>query len=355
MSEPPDPVRQVFVRSAWQRLLASFVAVLGGFGIYGGMGIPSSPVFMAALHVGALLLAPRWLVVWSFVPLGEFLRASGPLSEVEVYACWGRVAVGDAFGLVPLAAYSLLLLDVGPAEHAHLFGSLSSCVALGAFAVIHLLSLPNAIQRCQCAGSVAAPLPPSPQPADPVRMAFRRLAEARMISVLIGLASFILPWSHADVLHTSFPGGAAAPASPAPDATVSALGLLLDRVGSPRSQFVGLGAGGLLLLIVLASWEVRRSRWLVTIDWNHTRVFAAWGLILLAAGLPMLMWLGMLLAIRVERGHLLLGGWVCCAALVATALCLLAFTPLMLMRALQRRAEANRQAELAQRDAVQGS
>ncbi len=342
-----DPLRQALVRAARQRLGASIAALVGGILLRAGGSM--STVRVELIFDACWIAAPLWLVTWGVISLRRLQRPSGPLDESLAYQAWGRAALGDAVGIVPWAMWSLVgFFTTLDADEPEFYGLVACGSGAVAFAVIHLLALPNALHRARIAAS-AHMEPPDPVRGGFVPLAFRHLASLRLLALVIALCSFVLPWIH-DGPHESFhKQSRPCVQSDGTTRTASLVGVLAGVMGRPGSEMAWFGAGGVLLLAALAAWELRRSRWPSRPPWSQTRVFAAWGMTLLASVLPMFAWL-MLMRLPHSVGvSMLIGGWISAAAFLANALLLLAFTPICLARALWRQAEAERMAALAER------
>lgn len=331
-----DPYRVVLRASLTLTLLAGIVGMVGGAVSYGGFGWTSLSGFVV------FLFAPAWLLVSSLRSYRALTRVSGVLGDSDAGLHWDRAAMADAVALSPWGC--ACIVDTATSSHGNYSARLLYSLGIGLCTVVHVVLLPGAINLVRLLRRTHSD-PPASVSSDPIRSSLKTLAKIRLAILGIGAFTWLVPWmssAKARVLvwftTTSELG------SPAPG-----FELLLSTVDPRKRVGAWMCAAAMIVLACLALREIVRLRWPAAPRSTHTQVFAAWAMGIVTAGMPMFLWGdGWTFLNRYDR--LLMGAWANLLVLATLALVLLAVMPLLLTRALRRRAEADRQAHLGERD-----
>lgn len=339
MSEEPDRFRGALARAAKWKIGS---AILAGAGLTVGFfqdtylgyqeGAPPAAVCGQSAVLGVAIAI---VFLWSLRCLGELREDDAPLTAMAAHRLWGRAAGGDAVGLLPwgvLVCASFHRFGARPPYWAiAVVTGLAGCLA------VHLLLLPRRLFRALTGWQPTEPESTHGASAsDPVRKALGRVAAWRVGGALLGLCSLGLPWVYGEALANLGPHSD--PESASRSGTISGLGLLADKGSQFATVFAWLLLSGVLVMLCVSWWELRRARWPVAIRLLRARVLGAWVLSLVPCIPALVLWLGALVMFAQARPFLA-GAWMSLLGLALCAAWTVLATPLLLRRAAAERAD----------------
>lgn len=340
MPEDSLRFRSPLARAAKWKMTA---AVLAGGGLAYGvlvdpyLGFPQgAPAGVVCAQSAVLGLSIAIVFAWSLRSLAEARAGEGPLTAMAAHRLWGRAAGGDAVGLLP---WGVLVC-----ASFHRFGPSLPTWAIPVLAglvlclVVHLVLLPRLLERdlegwtpTEVESSYGAPA------SDGVRRALARVAAWRLLGALVGLGALALPWVHGEALpnmgplaeHVTIPGSG----------PFAGWHLLAGQGTRAASVFAWLHLAGLLVLLSVSWWEMRRSRWPLAVRLLGGRVFGAWAVSLVPTLPALVLWIGSL-AMFAQARPFLAGAWLSLAGMTISTCATIVLPPLLLRRAVRRRIEA---------------
>ena len=339
MPEETDRFRSPLARAAKWKIGC---AVLAGVGLAVGflqdtyLGYPEGAPPAAVCGQSAVLgVAIAIVFLWSLRCLGELREDDAPLTAMAAHRLWGRAAGGDAIGLLPwgvLVCASFHRFGARPP-----YWAIAAVTGLVGCLAVHLLLLPGRLFRALKGWQPTEPEATHGAPAtDPVRMALGRAARWRLCGAVIGLLSLHQPWVYAETL----PG-----LSPYPEPEVASRTgrlegweLLAGRGSQAATVFAWLLLSGVLVMLCVGWWEMRRARWPIAIRLLRGRVLGAWVLSLVPCIPALVLWLGALVMIAQARPFLA-GAWMSVLGFALCAVWTALAPPLLLRRAAAARAE----------------
>ncbi|GEM_PF-6948844 len=338
MSEEVDRFRSALVSAARWKMGGAIVAGVGlavGFfqDTYLGYqeGAPPAAVCGQSVVLGVSIAI---VFLWSLRCLAEARDGEVALTAMAAHRLWGRAAGGDAIGLLPwgvLACASFHRFGAKPPLWAiTVVTGLAGCVA------VHLLLLPRRLFRALEGWKPTEPEAIYGAPAsDPIRIALGRVALWRLLGALLGLAAIALPWLYAEVLPLL--GPQTEPVATPATGPLAGWQLLAGKGTQAATVFAWLLLSGVLVMLCVSWWEVRRARWPVAIRLLRARVFGAWVLSLIPCIPALVLWLGALLMFA-QAGPFLLGAWVSFAGFLVCAAATVLLPPVLLRGASRVRA-----------------
>jgi len=356
-----DPYRSAMSRAAVERIACAAVSLLSlalpwrerhggsGFDLLSRQDVEGVSL-LAAHNLGCVLVGGMGAYLCAAASsFAAATSSSQPLTSSGAHHLWG---VTSRIELVGLLIWSLALSwAMGVSGTGWKASGAGVCLDLAGLVgciAIEVVDLPRRLwgARAQSTASRVDAARLTADPSEPVRSAFAWIARRRLCAAAVGFACFALPWSYSDVVVQV--DGTGPPGWCKPRRGVLGIEMLFGT-GDESHTTAWVAFTAFCILATASIWTLQRSRWPEARRSSQMEAFAGWFGPLPLHLLALMLWYASI-GNTTRFGPLLIGAWLSLAALLYSALLTLALSPLVLFRALRRRAASDMRIQLEERN-----